>query len=113
MQQPRVPVPRVSSPDPGTEVFDLQDLRRIFRRSSAHQMMQTLKRWIAREDFPAPLPGYKPKLWSAARVRAWIEAPDAAARRALAMDRRYDDTPPAEALARVRERLEARYRRAA
>lgn len=92
--------------------LDLDDLGQIFRRSHA-TMRQRLKQWMADENFPVPLPGHKPKLWSAAQVKAWVDAPDHAARLGLTFGHARDGETPAEVVAAVRGRLEARYGRVA
>jgi hypothetical protein len=92
-------------------VLGYADLARIFRRSAGHAPV-TIKAWMRHRGFPPPLPGTKPLLWSAARVQEWIDAPDDAARLALAARTAADHVSgavPDAVVAAARARLEARY----
>lgn len=91
-------------------VLDYDDLAALFRRERA-TIGATIARWMRDEGFPPPLPGQKPRLWSAVLVIAWITI-DARRRRERAAQAgtplaANDDVNPI--IAADRARLEARY----
>lgn len=96
-------------------VVGYPELAVIFRRSRAC-VPHYIKSLMAKRHFPPPLPDAKRRLWSAARVKEWIDAPDDQARQRVAVAAREaieTGALPDAVVIEARRRLERNYRRGA
>lgn len=100
---------------PFEPVLGYAELAAVFRRQRSH-IPKTITAWRATKWFPDALPGTHPKLWSAARVREWIDAGSDEARRLLAERAREDAVSgavPEAVVITAREFLRRKYAGAA